>query len=215
MDEVSISPAAMRIVKLLVGKPPQSIADLIDATGVTRTAVTEQLNELSGSGFIERCTERLTGRGRPRYLYAATDAALSALFAGYQGMLVPAIWRAIDEVGGEDLTGEVLEKVSAAMAAHYRSQITAKQPEGRLRQLGKILGNEGGLVEVVARNGKMVMKKRSCPFISMLDENRNVCCVDQQMMAAIVGSKVRRTSCRLEGSHCCTFEVRRSRRRKK
>ena len=51
------------------------------------------------------------------------------------------------------------------------------------------------------------MHKRSCPFISMLDDNRSVCCVDQAMMAEVVGRPIRRTSYRLEGGFCCTFEV--------
>ena len=76
MADATVSAAGLRIVKLLVGNPPQTVSDLIDTTGVTRTAVTEQLNELVAAGFVERSTERLTGRGRPRHLYKATDAAL-------------------------------------------------------------------------------------------------------------------------------------------
>ena len=68
MVHATVTPAGLRVVKLLVGNPPQSIADLMDATGVTRTAVTEQLNELVAAGFVERRTERVAGRGRPRHL---------------------------------------------------------------------------------------------------------------------------------------------------
>ena len=64
--ETVISSTAMRIVKLLVGNEPRTIADLVDETGVTRTAVTEQLNELVAGGFVEKTTERVIGRGRRR-----------------------------------------------------------------------------------------------------------------------------------------------------
>ncbi|MFZ5831917.1 MAG: MarR family transcriptional regulator, partial [Planctomycetota bacterium] len=70
-----ISASGMRLIKLLVGSRPQTVAELIEATGVTRTAVTEQLNELVAAGFVDRGTERLPGRGRPRYLYSATQSA--------------------------------------------------------------------------------------------------------------------------------------------
>ena len=40
MLNATISPAGLRIVKLLVGHPPKTVASLIRATGVTRTAVT-------------------------------------------------------------------------------------------------------------------------------------------------------------------------------
>ena len=95
MSHVTISTAGLRVMKLLVGNPPQTISELIRAAGVTRTAVTEQLNELVAAGFVERDTERLPGRGRPRHLYKATQAALVLLFASNQRLVVPAIWKAM------------------------------------------------------------------------------------------------------------------------
>jgi len=40
MTGTTVSPAAMRIVRLLVGSRPKTVAELIEGTGVTRTAVT-------------------------------------------------------------------------------------------------------------------------------------------------------------------------------
>jgi len=207
MAEIGVSAAAMRVVRRLVGNPPQTIADLIQATGVTRTAVTEQLKELAAAGFVERDTERAPGRGRPRHLYKATNAALTQLFPNNQRLLVPAIWKAIDEVGGENLTREVLTRVSRDLAGHYRARITGTRPQQRLRQLIQLLVEEGGLVEAVEENGRLVMNKRSCPFVSMLDEKRSVCCVDLAMISAVVERPVRRTTCRHDGDPCCTFEI--------
>jgi predicted ArsR family transcriptional regulator len=207
MPDVTISTAALRVVKLLVGRPPQTIADLIKITKVTRTAVTEQLNELVAAGFVERSTERLPGRGRPRHLYRATHTCLSMLFTSNQRLLVPAVWQAIHAVGGDKLAKEVLKRVSGSLADHYNRQVTGREPRQRLRQLIALLRAEGGLVEAVEQNGHLVMHKRSCPFISMLDEKRSVCCVDQEMMNLVVGQAVRRTACRHEGAPCCTFEI--------
>jgi len=197
----------MRVVKLLVGNEPRTVADLMDATGVTRTAVTEQLSELVAGGFVRRGTERLVGRGRPRHVYSATETALLLLFVGSQQLLVPAMWNAIEEAGGEKLTKRILDRVSRTLAQHYRSRITARSPEKRLRQMIGLFQEEGALVEAVEQNGHVVMRKRSCPFISMLDEKRTVCCVDQAMMAKVVERPIRRTTCRLEGDPCCTFEI--------
>ena len=66
----------LRIVKLLAGQSPKTVASLIRSMGITRTAVTEQLNDLVGAGLVERAVERLPGRGRPRHVYKATNAAL-------------------------------------------------------------------------------------------------------------------------------------------
>lgn len=207
MADAIISSAGMRIIRLLVGKAAQTVSDLIDATGVTRTAVTEQLNELVAAGFVARSTERLPGRGRPKHLYRATDTALVLLFANNQQLVVPAIWRAIEKAGGTKLTQQVLKSVSRSLADHYAPKITAKEPEKRLKQMTELLRQEGVLVEISEQNGHMVLRKRSCPFISMLDEMRNVCCVDQEMMTAVVGQPVCRIACRHDGDPCCEFAL--------
>ena len=46
MVDTTITVAGMRIVRLLVGKPPQTVDELIEATGVTRTAVAQQLTRV-------------------------------------------------------------------------------------------------------------------------------------------------------------------------
>jgi predicted ArsR family transcriptional regulator len=208
MPDATISAAGMRVIKLLVGNPPQTIADLVRSTGVTRTAVTGQLTELENAGFVERSSERLSGRGRPRHLFKATEAALLLLFTNSQRIVVPAIWKAIRDLGGEELTQGVLKHVSRQLADHYSVKVTAKKPHDRLRQFINAIAAEGGLIDVVEDDrGQMLIYRRSCPFVSMVDEKRSVCWIDQEMMSAVVGRPVRRVACRHEGAPCCTFEI--------
>ena len=149
VSEAAVTAAGMRIVKLLVGNPPQTVSDLIETTNVTRTAVTEQLNELAAAGFVERTVERLPGRGRPRHLYQATPAALLLLFASNQRLVVPAIWQAIDELGGEKLTrghsfpGQREDR----RLLPQRNHVPQIPPSG-CASWPTILRDEGGLVEV-------------------------------------------------------------------
>ncbi len=207
MTEDRVTPAGLRIVRLLVGNPPQTVAGLMAALGVTRTAISEQLNDLVAAGFVQRGTERLRGRGRPRHVYSATRAALVLLFATNQQVLVPAIWRAIRAEAGEEINRRIVRRVSQEMAATYKKQITATRPRERFRRLARLLCEEGAVVETEEKNGKLVMYKRSCPFISMLDEHYTVCCVDQEMMKAVVGRPIRRIACRHDGAPCCAFEI--------
>lgn len=206
--EATVSTAGMRIVRLLVGNPPKTVAEMIRSTGVTRTAVTEQLNELVAAGFVERTTERLPGRGRPRHLYTATQAALLLLFASNQRLVVPALWRAIDRVGGMDLTQKVLESVSNDLAEYYSRRISGETPEERLQQMRQLLEEEGGIVEVSEDDsGQLLMRRRSCPFISMFEESRAVCRVDKQVLSLVIGVPIEQKTCRHDGAPCCTFEL--------
>ena len=136
----------MRVIKLLVGRPPRTVGELTRLTGVTRTAITEQLNEMVAGGFVNRTIEHLAGRGRPRHRYTATQAALVLLFANNQQLVVPAIWKAVDKVGGKELTQKVLHAVSRQLAEHYLARITASLPRERMDQFKAILQEEGGLL---------------------------------------------------------------------
>jgi DeoR family transcriptional regulator, suf operon transcriptional repressor len=208
MPEVAISAAAMRIVRLLVGNPPQTIAELIRATGVTRTAVSEQLNELVAGGFVTRTMERLPGRGRPRYLYAATNASLALMSCCSHQSVVPAIWRAIDHVGGRELTKKVLKRVAQSIVETYRSRVTGRTTRERFRQLTDLLREEGNLVEVCdSDKSHLVLRKRSCAFVNLFEESRTICNVDLDVMSALVQAPVRRVECRHDGDPCCAFEL--------
>jgi DeoR family transcriptional regulator, suf operon transcriptional repressor len=214
MPHATISAAGIRVVKLLVGKPPQTVNDLIERTHVTRTAVTEQLNELLAAGFVERGTQKLPGRGRPRHVYSATETAQLLLFADKQMRVVPAIWKALDGIGGKSLTQRVIRRVSRDLAKHYNEQITARSPRERLKQFAKLLAQEGLLIETHERNGQVVLRKRSCAFLSMYEEGRSICCLDAELMSEVVGCRVRQTASRHDGAPCCTFEIAGEKKRK-
>jgi predicted ArsR family transcriptional regulator len=207
MPDTHIGPAGLRLIKLMVGTPPQTINDLIKSAGVTRTAVMEQLNELVAAKLVDRQTVRVTGRGRPRHIYSATGAALMLLYSGSEHLVVPEIWRAIEEIGGPKLIKRIVRRVSHALAGQYNSRITSKTPRQRLERFVELLREEGVLVEVAHENGHMVVHKRSCPFVALGDEKQTVCALDLEMMTTVIGKPVRRTACRHDGAPCCVIEL--------
>lgn len=207
IPDATLSAAALRVIKLLVGNRPQTVAQLMRITGVTRTAVTEQLNELVAAGFVERGIERLAGRGRPRHLFSATEAALVLLFANNQRLVVPLVWTAVREIGGDKLVRDVMKRVSKALADHYSKRVKTTKPEERLRQLTQILIEEGALIDTVIEDDQLVIYKRTCPFVSLVDDKRAVCSVDLDMMSEVVGAPVERLECRHTGAPCCSFAI--------
>ena len=205
--DTTVSPAGLRIIKLLVGHPPKTVAGLTRSMGVTRTAVTEQLNDLVGAGLVERSVQRLPGRGRPRHVYKATDGAL-LLFANNQQVVMSALWRAIFDVCGEDAAKKVLRRVIRAMTHYYSQKITAKKPLERLRQLVSLFAGEGELIELVDNhNGRWTLHRRSCPFANVADTRQIVCRIDQETINGVVGRHVRQVACRRNGDSCCTFKI--------
>jgi predicted ArsR family transcriptional regulator len=121
--------------------------------------------------------------------------------------VVPAIWQALDHHGGPALVKKIRKQVSRSLAEHYRAKINSKTPEARLRRLVELLREEGVLAGVANENGKAMLYKRSCPFISMFDDEQTVCAIDLDMISFVVEHPVRRVKCRHEGAPCCAFEL--------
>lgn len=209
MPDPTISAAGMRFVSLMVGNLPQSIEDLTEAAGVTRSAVAERLNELVAAGFVRRSVQRLPSKGRPRYRYAVTDAALVHLFPGDQSLVTSAVWRAIQDIGGAKLEKKVLKRINRALTDHYNGLLQGRTPAERFRELAEVFREaEGNVVEVETDDaGRLVMRRRSCSFYNMFDGNQAVCQIDEKMVSAVVGAPVRRTACRHDGDPCCIFEI--------
>lgn len=209
MADTTVTPAAMRILRALVGRPPQSMAALIEATGVTRTAVTEQLQDLMAAGFVHRTSQRL-GRGRPRYLYTASRRALRELFSTQQRLLAPALLQAVLEVTGPETTQRVLEQVVRVLADHYREKIDAAEPAQRLQQLAGLLDGEGVVVDFVEDESGPVLHERTCPYLDLIDEQRTICGLEVRMFSQVVDSPIELAACRLDES-CTTRTFRLSR----
>ena len=203
-----VSNASLRIVKLLVGQPPMAISELIDATGVTRTAITEQLNELVAAGYVRRTVEPCSGRGRPRHLYSLTRQAMHTLFDSDHGILVPAIQQAIVEIGGNELLVQIIHRAGRVISDNYMKRISADDPVERLRQLSELMQEDGIQVEMNEKDGVVTFCKRSCPFISMYNGTDFVCGIDREVLSNVVGAPLQQIESRHDdASACCAFEL--------
>ena len=63
------------------------------------------------------------------------------------------------------------------------------------------------LVEVSGDGQQLLLRKRSCGFLSMFDQERTICRLDEDMISDVVGCPVHRVLCRHDGDACCSFEL--------
>ncbi len=203
----SISESGMRIMRLLIGQPPQTILQMIDSLRITRTAITEQVRELVAAGYVDQAIERSAQRGRPKYLFSATDQAMRQLFEGNQNVVVPAIWRSLRKHFGEEAVAKVCRDVSDEVAQIFIDQITSADPKNRMKEFVNILLGCDRLAEYKEKEGAVEIYKHNCPFISMADDSGALCCIDRLAMQKIIGAPLEVTQSRKDGFPCCTFSL--------
>ncbi len=201
-----ISPAAYRILRLLVGTPPQSIAQLTKASGVTRTAVIEQLSELMAQNLVTREVDKGPRRGRPRHLYAATDLALERVFPPSRHLL-PSLVQAIDEHGGSELRQDIFQRLGEILAGRYRPKLQGLAPSARLETLVRLMQEEGVLIDVEKHPSGFTLRERTCPFVDLVCPDRAVCEMEGAMFSGLIGWPVKLAQCRLDGCASCVFQL--------
>ena len=166
-----------------------------------------------GHGATQRTGDRRFGRSgdgasprpRPPPPLVLHHFRVGFLFASNQRLVVPAIWQAVEELGGMDMSKKVLTRVSQILADHYKSKMTATEPKARLEQFIDLLRSEGGFPKL-APGWPPGDVQTELPFISMCNDARNVCCVDLDMISDVVRRRAS-VACRHDGDPCCVFEM--------
>ncbi|MDO4575394.1 MAG: MarR family transcriptional regulator [Planctomycetia bacterium] len=201
---VLLSPAGLRMAEHLIGFPPRSIHELSESLRVTRTAVVEQLAELTEKGLVRRFAAKNGKRGRPEYLYTVTPDAMAKICPGNQHLLVPAIWNAIEREGGQELLTKIIGDVSETLAANCEPA----SPDIPFPYRVQNLVENGGFEEcVVNPDGSVEITKRTCRFLSMFDASGTVCEIHLRTLARIADASVERIEYRHDGCPCCRFRI--------
>lgn len=200
-----ISPAAMRIMRLLAAETSLTIDAIADKIGVTRTAVKDQLNELIACGYIAQDQERCGVRGRPCFLFSATDLSMRQLYDGDQHLVVPAIWRSLRRHADDELIERVCQDVAEELAAFYGERISGKTPRNRMKEFVAFLVRCDRPIEYEETGNHVEIRKFNCPFISMADNTGILCYIDRLSMQLIAGIDLRLIRGRNEGKSCCVF----------
>ncbi|NND99162.1 MAG: ArsR family transcriptional regulator, partial [Pirellulaceae bacterium] len=194
---------------LAAGADSVGIGELVEALGVTATAVRQRVDRLLDMGLIDR-EKVVAGRGRPTYRYRLT-------ISGYRQVgsnpteLAEAMWREILEVKNTELRERLLSSIAARMGRQYAAQLrdddSSTTVGERMQRLSQMLAARH-VVTDVSKSGELpVLDIGACPYPSLTDasEDRSMCRLEEQMFSEALGQPVQLSSCRLDGDSCCQF----------
>ena len=201
------SAAAMRIVDKLAGQPPQTITELMTGLQVTRTAITEQLDELVGQGVVHRTPEPRNSRGRPKYRYSLTKKATSRLYPGNQGAVMYSVWRSIWEIGGEELRAKVIDQAAELQKEIFKDQIKGKTPVERFLEVLTVTASDGKIRVQHNPDGSCDVWRRICEVDCLDDDEFRLCDMHVAFLEKVTGGKVLQVESRHDGAPCCRFRL--------
>jgi predicted ArsR family transcriptional regulator len=195
------------VLRFLQVRGSASIKDLELALGVTATAVREQVSQLMSEGVID--ARRVRGEvGRPFYIYSLTSKA-QELFPKDYGELARMLMEEIIALDGPDKMRLLLDRIGARLADQYAGHLRGQELEEKLRALADLLVDKGVGAEVrPALSGEgFVLHASTCPYYAVVQDHREICGMEQQMLSRLLNADVTLGDCVLDGHVGCQFHV--------
>ena len=202
--------AAVRIMDKLAGRPPQTISELMHQLQVTRTAITEQLNELMEQGMVVRTPEpreSRNSRGRPLFRYSLTQDAIAQLYPGIQRAAMLCIWRAIQEIGGDELRMKIADLGCEYMKKMYEDQVKGTTPTERFLEILTLTASDGEIRMLHNPDGSCDVWRRVCEVSGIDNEEFRYCSLHINFLKKVSGGEVLLIENRHTGSPCCRFRL--------
>ena len=180
--------------------------ELAEISGITASGTRQHLQALEADGLVTHLEQR-EGRGRPRHVFKLTPAA-DALYPRTYSELTNELLEYV-----QDDDPELLERIFKRRMKRRleRTQLRLKplkSLEARLRELTKILDEDGYLADLEVMNGKFRITEHNCAIHAIALRYGQACSTELEFLRlALPGSKVERVAHMIAGSHVCAYEV--------
>ncbi len=196
---------ATAVIRLLQRRGSASIKEIEAELGVTTTAVRLQLSNLQAEGLVSARLVR-EGVGRPHYEYFLTEKARS-IFACYCDELALSLYEELLADVGVAKVRELLRRVRDRLAARYAGQVQGTVLDQRVERLVSVLGEKGILTDVEPHPDGFILKEYNCPYHDLAQDHREICEMEQEMMARLLDADVSLVQCMMDGHAGCQFNV--------
>jgi DeoR family transcriptional regulator, suf operon transcriptional repressor len=193
------------ILRTLRRRGDCTIKQLTEITEVAPVSVRHHLSNLQAEGLITSKEVR-HGVGRPHLAYTLTAEALE-LFPGRYLKLTNHLLEEIKDSMPAEIVKELFIGIASAMASDVAGTLSGLPLEIRLQRLKELLASEGFDADIEQRDGEILIRELSCPYLHIGQSHPEVCLIDQKMIAAALEVPVERVGCLLQGDINCTFTV--------
>jgi DeoR family transcriptional regulator, suf operon transcriptional repressor len=205
LDAVPRYSPGWQVINLVQRHGEMTVRELVDALGVTTTAIRLQVDRLVGDGILT-ATKRSRGRGRPSDVFSLTERGLNLVQPRYDLLLGHLIEELANDVG-TDRVVQILSRVAARMADGFAGRVNGATVQERLANLVQLWQEQGIPVVVRYEGNHIILRQCGCPYYKVARGNRTICRMDARMMSQLVGRPVRQTQCLHDGHTACEFQI--------
>jgi DeoR family transcriptional regulator, suf operon transcriptional repressor len=187
-----------------IRRGPVTIADLIDATGLSVNAVRFHLDTLEMEGLVTPAgTLAPTGPGKPAALYTVTPEADLGFSRAYAPVLAACIAELRSSVPSKQVI-PFLHRVGKRIGG--RASVNGRSFAARVKSASDFLNAIGGVTTVVRTDDGFRIVGKGCPLAAVVKEEPCTCSAVEALVSQIIGKRSFE-KCVRNGRPSCCFEV--------
>ncbi len=194
-----------KILQTLLKQPRRTINELAETVGITPISVRHHLINLEMDGLVSAEEER-HGVGRPRLIYALTEAGMEKFPTKYLRLTTRLLAQMKETMPGP-VVRNLFNRIAEDLAREYADQMQGLSMEERLDFVKELLSEEGFTVEWQKNGLQYEIHEISCPYYQIGVAHPEVCTVDQTLISKMLALPANKVACILDGGTHCTYVV--------
>ena len=203
---IQVSPNDQAVIELLRRQHSLTVDELIEAMGVTATAIRQRLGRLMAGGLIER-THVSEGRGRPKHKYVLTEKGRRTAGNNLEDLAI-SLWEEVQQIEDPTTKQKVITGVIGRLSEKYEAEIAGDTVDERMRSLTDLFAQRQIPIEyTTSAAGLPIVTVSGCLYPDLAQENRDICDMEKAFLAKVVGGPIQLCRCQQDGDQCCSFEA--------
>ncbi len=194
-----------KILIFLLKKPKTTINELAEAVDINSISVRHHINNLLADGLIVGEEER-HGVGRPRLVYSLSNDGLEKFPTRYYRLTNRILDRIRSTFSSEQIN-LLFSQIAKDIAAEHQPSLGKMNIEEKLDLVQNLLDEEGFFVEWEKKEDHYVIHEVTCPYIHVVDQNPEVCNLDQALISEMLQIPANKLHCLANGDKRCSFQI--------
>ena len=197
------------LLLILKERGPSTVTALSGALGLAATTLRGHLQALSGEGLVVRQGQKYGKRGRPDVVFALGPEG-ERLFPRHEAQVLGELIGHLRDQKREQLLDEFFAARVASRRPRLLARVDQLRGEERLREVARILSEEGFMARVEIVDGRATLYLCHCPIRGVIAETRLPCRYEQALIAELMGAPITRTDYMPDGGITCSYVAGRS-----
>lgn len=207
--EVVDLPTRRRVVNFILNEGPQTAKQLAERLHLTPAAVRRHLTVLLNDGTLESREQRVfgaRGRGRPSKVFVLTDTGRAAFRQAYDDLAIAAL-RRLAVAAGPGAIREIATDRVTCIEERFRAARDRAPEAPAVELLVEVLAVDGYAPSIRPLHSGTQLLQHHCPIAHVATEFPELCEIETQLFARLLGTHVQRLATIAHGDGVCTTHV--------